>query len=237
MFERVMRQARVAEELLKARLEVDMAGLVAGMRARLEAALPLESLPLEGDLADRQGPIGWGRVRTFAWQAPKLRKIVLSHVSFPPMIDGFAVVLLPNPILRCPIFAADLMALPTRISVNADWYGMREVGASSDSLAPLQENFARLRNRPGPSWAAPIASGEGLHGKISLRLVEDAFGAVTTALGCALEMTQKAPEGTSNDGLQSQFFQLFHDHGPRKGPLGYLLGQAWAERYSRLIFQ
>jgi hypothetical protein len=118
-----MRQVRVLEELVKARLEVDVPGIVAGVRARLESRLHLQPVPVDKDLADKQGPLGWGRVHTTVWEAPSFRKIALTQVSMRPMIEGLALVLLPSARLAAPIFACDLMALPTRVSVNADVYG------------------------------------------------------------------------------------------------------------------
>src|SRR2546423_5499103 len=96
MIDAVMQRARVVEELVKARLEVDVAGLVQGARARLESRLALAPIPVAAELADRSGPLGWGRVRTSAWEAPGFRKIVLSHVALWPIIEGFALVLLPQ---------------------------------------------------------------------------------------------------------------------------------------------
>src|SRR5689334_16013325 len=116
-------KARAIEEDLKARREVEVAGMVAGLRARLEQQVELRPRPADGDLLDRRGPLGWGRVRTQVWEAERLRKIVLSHIALPPVIEGLALILIPTPSLDFPIFAADLMALPTRVSVNADVYG------------------------------------------------------------------------------------------------------------------
>ena len=237
MFDGALRQVRVIEELIKARLEVDMAGLVAGMRARLESQLSLEPLPIAADLADKEGPLGLGRVRTSAWKAPRFRKIALSHVAMRPVIEGFALVLLPEPRLEAPIFACDLMALPTRVSANADVYGDAATGERGALLQPLGESFARLGAGAPPSWARPIASGVGLHAKVSLRTVDDAFGAVTAAFGRYLEAVQASLDGTGRSELQRRFFELFHDHGPRRGALGRLFGEEWAERYSRLIFE
>src|SRR5260370_41746061 len=123
MVEEVLQKFRVVEELVKARLEVDVAGLVQGVRARLEARHTLQAIPVAADLAERAGPLGWGRVRTSAWEAPGYRKIVLSQVSLRPIVEGFALVLLPHAKLAAPPFGADLMALPTRVSVDADVYG------------------------------------------------------------------------------------------------------------------
>lgn len=232
----VMHKVRVLEELIKARLEVDMAGLVAGVRARLEARLRLSPLPASADLADRQGPFGWGRVRTSVWEAAGFRKIVLSHVTMRPMIEGFALVLLPVPRAGATVFACDLMALPTRVSVNADVYGQPP---PRELLAPLGESFVRLNGGAGPKWAQEIASGIGLHAKVSPRMVDDAFGALSGALARYLDVATVATSdrgSTSND-LQREFFKVFHTHGPRKGPLGRIMGAAWAERYSRLIFE
>jgi hypothetical protein len=241
MVEQVMRRLRVFEELIKARLEVDVVGLVAGVRARLESRLKLTPIPVDADLADRAGPFGWGRVRTTAWEAPSYRKIVLSHVAMPPMIEGLALVALPVPSLRAPVFACDLMALPTRVSVNADLYGGGALaGASRVALGPLGENFARLGGGPGPAWAAEIASGAGLHAKVSPRAVDDAFAALSAALACSLDLTAAAPadvEGPGGAEAQRAFFTAFHEHGPRRGPLGRVMGAPWAERYSRLIFE
>jgi hypothetical protein len=236
----VMRQVRVLEELVKARLEVDMPGIVAGVRARLESRLQLKAIPVDKDLADKEGPIGWGRVHTTVWEAPGFRKISLTQVSMRPMIEGLAVVLLPSPKAIAPIFACDLMALPTRVSVNADLYG-NDRPALRAVLEPLGESFVRLGTGGGPSWAQPISSGVGLHAKVSLRAVDDAYAALTAALARTLDVVVNAPpaagNGVAQSDVQRQFFQLFHQHGPRTGALGRIFGASWAERYSRLIFE
>jgi hypothetical protein len=152
------------------------------------------------------------------------------------VIEGFALVI--QPLKRAaPIFGADLMALPTRLSVNADVYGVREITAGV--LEPLGENFGRLRSHEGPAWSRDIASGAGLHARPSPRLVDDAFAALTGAIGRYLDVLTAAKEGTGDASVPSnrEFFTAFHEHGPRKGPLGHLFGAAWAERYSRLIFE
>jgi hypothetical protein len=237
--EEVMRRFRVVEELVKARLEVDVAGVVSGVRARLESRLQLQPIPVAADLADRAGPLGWGRVRTTAWEAPRFRKIVLSHVAMRPVVEGFALVLLPQQKLAAPVFACDLMALPTRVSVNADVYGSDALASSASGqvLAPLVESFARLGSRPGPEWAAGLAAGGGLHAKVSPRVVDDAFAALTAALARYLDVTAATVEGPGGADAQRAFFNAFHDHGPRRGMLGRLFGAPWAERYSRLIFE
>jgi hypothetical protein len=218
--ESIVRQLRVLEELVKARLEVDVPGMVAGVRARVESRLRLLPLPIEADLAAKPAPLGLGSVRTWAWEAAEARKIVLSHIGLRPVIEGFALVIHPNK-RAAPIFGADLMALPTRLSVNADVYGAPEL--TRGVLEPLGESFGRLRSHEGPAWARSIASSAGLHAGPSPRLVDDAF----------------APEGPADSLAASHrdFFTAFHDHGPRKGPLGHLFGAPWAERYSRLIFE
>jgi hypothetical protein len=234
----VMRRLRVLEELVKARLEVDVAGLVSGVRARLESRLALSPETIDAALALRRGPLGWGSVRTTAWQAPNIRKVVLSHVAFRPVVEGFALVVLPSPRLRAPVFGCDLMALPTRVSVNADCYGAPELGGlPRETLAPLGESFARFGGGAGPAWAATLASGVGLHAKASPRVVDDAFAALTAALARSLDVIASATEGPGGPESQRAFFQAFHEHGPRRGPVGRLLGAAWAERYSRLIFE
>lgn len=244
MFDTVLRRARVVEALLKARLEVDVAGLVAGARARLESRLPLEPTPVPGDLADKRGPLGWGRVRTQVWQTPKLRKIALSHVDVKPMVEGFALAIIPHPRLDAPVFGADFMALPTRVSVNADVYGPRDGTAKDrvrDILQPLGESFVRLGTGAGPAWAQPIASGVGLHAKVSPRVVDDAFAALTAALARYLDVVDAAPTKPNGDALAAasgrDFFAAFHENGPRRGPVGKLFGADWAERYSHLFFE
>jgi hypothetical protein len=231
-------KARQLEALWKARVEVDVPGLTAGIRARLEAAEPLEPLPVAEDLAVKEGPFGWGAVRTSAWQSAHFRKIVLSSVSMWPVIEGFAVVALPHPALAAPVFACDLMALPQRLSVNADAYGARPLGALPlETLRPLSESFQRLGSGAGPAFTAGLASGVGLHAKVSLRLVDEAFAAVSAALGRGLEAGRTAVEGPGGAETQVDFFRAFHAHGPRRGPLGKIMGSPWAERYSRLVFE
>jgi|GEM_PF-3342806 len=235
-----MRRARVVEALLKARLEVDLPGLVAGVRARLTSRLQLQAIPVEADLADRAGPLGWGRVQTWAWSAPRLRKVVLSHVSMRPIIEGFALVLSPESGYAAPVFAADLMALPTRVSANADQYGVRHAPFQA-SLRGLGESFVRLETSGGPAWGADLASGVGLHTKLSPRMTEGAFAALSAALGSYLDtldgLSTHSTTPEADELARQKFFQLFHEHGPRRGPLGRLFGAAWAERYSHLVFE
>ena len=241
--ETIVRQLRVWEELLKARLEVDVPGMVAGVKARVETRLHLTPLHVDADLANKPGPLGFGSVRTWAWESAEARKVVLSHIGLRPAIEGLALVIHPSAGRSAPIFGADLMALPTRLAVNADVYGPGS--ATTGVLDDLGESFGRLRSQSGPSWAQAIASGAGLHAKPSLRLVDDAFAALTAAIGRYLDvLTTAAPAtGTSQSGDEDAaaprraFFAAFHAHGPRKGPLGRLFGAAWAERYSRLIFE
>jgi hypothetical protein len=237
-WERALRQLRVLEEQYKARREVDLAGIVAGVRARLAARLALVELPVAAELADRSGPLGWGRVRTTAWQAPGFRKIVLSHIALPPLIEGFALVLHPSPERALAVFGCDLMALPARVSVNADVYAAPALTAHARGiLQPLAESFARLGGGGGPAWAAQIAPGGGLHAKVSLRSVEDASAGLSAALASYLDAATTASQGPGGPETQQAFFLAFHEHGPRRGPLGRLMGAAWADRYSRLVFE
>lgn len=233
-----LRQARVLEEQWKARLEVDIAGMQSGVRARLESALPLTAIPVDADLSAPEGPFGWGTLRTEVYAAPKIRKIVFSTVSQRPMLEGYAVVILPDPELAAPIFACDFMGLPTHISVNADAYGTRELGrAPLEMLAPLRESFGRLGTGSGPPWSLGLASGVGLHAKVTPRLASDANAAISAALGRALEVISQAQPGPGGAESQAAFFRAFHAHGPRKGPIRYVYGPAFAERYSRLVFE
>ncbi len=233
-----LRQARLVEELWKARLEVDVPGLAAGTRARIESALTLTPLPVDASLASPEGPLGWGSVKTEVYSAPKFRKIVLTTVSQRPAIEGFAVVLFPEPELAAPVFACDYMGLPTRIAVNVDAYGVRELGNMPlDLLSPLRESFGRLGSTSGPPWSLGLASGIGLHAKVAPRLGNDAYAALLAALGRAIETLSQAKVGPGGRESQEAFFRAFHAHGPRKGPLRYLYGSAFAERYSRLVFE
>ncbi len=220
---------------LKARREIDSAGLLAGVRARLDSRLKLTPLAVDADLADKRGPLGLGRVRTVAYSSPELRKVVLAHVALRPVVEGFALTCLPHPDVRAPVFAADLMVLPTQVTVNADAYGARSLTAGL--LAPLAASFARLGSGPAKPWSAPLASSEGLHASASPRLVDDLYAALTGALGLYVEALAAAPRGGDARDDQAAFFAAFHSHGPRVGALGRLFGAAWAERFSRLAFE
>lgn len=232
----LVRQALKLEELVKARLEVDTRGLVAGVRARVESRLQLQPIPVDNDLGDKALPLHSGRVQTWAWECAEARKVVLSHVSMRPVIEGIALVIHPAPGRQAPIFGCDLMALPTRLSVNVDVYGDKE--RTADVFEGLGETFGRLRSGDGPAWASSIDSGRGLHAKCSLRLVDDVFGALQVGLGRYLDVLTAAPvDEAARSQVDKRFFEAFHGNGPRRGPLGMLLGPAWAERYSRLIFE
>jgi hypothetical protein len=229
------RQARTLEEDIKARREIDVAGMVAGLRARLTEQLVLESLPIDSDLGERRLPVGLGRIRTEAWRSEKLRKVVLSHIYVPGVIEGLALTALPVFELDSPCFAADLMALPWRFSVNVDAYGRD--WQTKDSLRSLQTTFMRLGgDNSGPLWAAKLGSGHGLHAKLRPRQIEEGFAALSQGLYTYLGELADAPPGRSNE-AQEQFFYTFHQNGPKKGMLRRLFGDEWAERYSRLVFE
>jgi hypothetical protein len=230
----IVRGVKQLEELVKARLEVDMPGMVAGVQARLESRLHLEPLPIDADLAMKEAPLKLGHVRTQAWESAECRKIVLSHVAMRPALEGLSLVIHPRPGRKAPIFGADLMALPTRIAVNADCYG--PPSETAPLFSELGESFARLGSGAAPMWTQGIASGAGLHARVSLRLVDDAFATFNAAIGRYLDVLAVSPEGVTN-GAGKDFFTAFHSNGPRRGPLGHILGKDWAERYSRLIFE
>ncbi len=219
----------------KARLEVDVEGMVAGIRARLASRLRLTPLAVDEDLQDRRGRFGLGRVRTWAFESPELRKAVLAQVELRPVIEGLALVLAPRRDIDAPVFAADLMVLPTRLAANADVYGAPE--RTRGLLAPLAASFARVGGTAGPAWCARIGSGEGLHARPSPRLVDELFAGVTSAVGIYTDVLLSAPRGVDRAREQGEFFAAFHAHGPRTGPLGRLFGAAWAERFSRLLFE
>ncbi len=237
LLERVGRQIRVCEELIDARLQVDMPGIVQGVRARLESQLHLEPMTIEPELADRRGPLRWGRVTTSAWRAPGLRKIILSAVDMRPLVEGLAVVVLPAFDRAAPIFACDLMALPTQLSIHLDLYGGAQIRPLLDGgLASLDESFARLGGHQSTPWSAHLQSGHGLHARVSLRAIDDCCTALNAGLSRAVEILASSPAGDST-AWQKRFFETFSAHGPSTGPLGRLFGAEFAERYGRLMFE
>lgn len=237
-----MRLPLAIERLLtevKARYEVEPAGMAAGVRARLESRLALRPLALDADLEQARGRLHLSHARTLAFAAPRLRKVVWTEVGlFPvvPIIDGFALTLLPEHGVRAPIFAGDFMLLPSAVSVGAEVYGPRELTA--EVFVPTSDTFAKLGARPVPAWADTIASGRGLRARVSPRIVGEAYGAFTSALGAYLDALAVAPDGDPAEGAQEQaeVFRALHEHGPRRR-MRWLFGEAWAERYSRLAFE
>lgn len=228
-------RARTLEEDLRARREVDVAGMVAGLRARLLEQLQLEALPIDGDLSEGRAKWGLGSVRSEAWRGERLRKVVLSHIAVPGVLEGLALTMLPIVELDTPMFAADLMALPWRISVNADVYGRD--WQTRDGLKAARSSFFRLGSGPGPLWSAKIGSAHGLHAKLRPRQVEEGFAALSQGLGAYLQELTEAPPGRSQT-VQEQVFWAFHQNGPRtRAPLRKLFGEDWVERYSRLLFE
>jgi ferredoxin-dependent bilin reductase len=212
-----------------------VAGMVAGVRARVESRLALRPLPVDADLADRRGRFGLGRVRAWAFESQELRKGVIAEVALRPVVEGLALVLAPRRDVDAPLFAADLMVLPTRLAANADVYG--DPHRTRGLLAPLAANFARLGGGAGPEWTARIGSNEGLHARPSLRLVDELFASVTGALGHYIDVLAAAPRGVDTTREQGDFFAAFYAHGPRAGALGRVFGAAWAERFTRLLFE
>ena len=230
-------RARTVEEDLKARREVDIAGMVNGLRARLGEKLELEELPIDADLRSHALPLGVAKVSTWAYRSPQVRKIVLSHVmvgpSLLPAVEGFALTVFPEYAWDVPCFLADLMALPWWVSVNAEVYG-RE-WQTHKVLSPLRGTFLRLGSEPGPGWCAKLASGDGMHAKLRPRQVEDGFAALSQALSQYLQVFADPPPGRSKAD-QEAVFATFHKNGPRLR-MRRPFGDPWAERYSRLLFE
>ncbi len=233
-FADAVHHVRALEEDLKARREIDVAGMVAGLRARLFEQLKLEALPIASDLADRELPRGLGRVRAEAWRSDRLRKIVLSHFAVPGIIEGLALTALPKSELAAPCFAADFLALPWRLSVHADVYGTK--AQTRDALRGMHTTFVKLGSGSGPAWAQSLGSGHGLHAKLRPRQVEEGFAALSQGMYAYLVELADCAAGDCTE-AQQQFFQAFHEFGPRRGMLRRLFGDAWAERYSRLVFE
>ena len=236
-FEEASHRARTIEEDLKARREVDIAGMVNGLRARLGEQLELEELPIDGDLRNHSLPLGVSSVSTWAYRSKKVRKIVLSHVvvspSLLPAVEGLALTIFPEYEWDVPSFLCDLMALPWWVSVNAEVYG-RE-WQTQNVLTPLRSAFLRLGSESGPLWCAKQASGDGLHAKLRPRQVEEGFAALTQALSQYVQVFNDPPPGRSKSD-QEALFAAFHQNGPRLR-MRRPFGDAWAERYSRLLFE
>jgi hypothetical protein len=232
-----MRLPPAIERLLtemSARYGIDVGGMASGVRSRLESRLPLSPLPIDADLEEHATRLGVGRVRTFAYEAPRLRKLVISEVNLFPLLEGFALTLLPRHEVCAPAMAGDFMLLPTALSVNADVYGAPPT--TRGVLAPLAASFEALGSHPAAPWATPLASSEGLHARMSPRLVGEAYGALAASVGAFLDALAAAPEEPGRSDEQAAFFRLMHEHGPRRR-MRLLLGDAWAERYSRLLFE
>lgn len=233
-----VREAKRLEERLLARTQIDLASLGAGLRTRLEAHLPLHALPIASDLQTGKAAFGAWKVMTEVWDAPRLRKVALSSVSVLPMVEGVALVLLPSPELDLPVFACDLMALPARLSLNIELFGAPAMRPLAQKiLAPHEASLARLRNRKGKAWSAVIESGYGVHARVDPRRIEECSAALFAVLGAYLSALTEAKTGELGVPSQRTFFQAFHEHGPKKGPVGRVFGAEWAERYSRLMFE
>jgi hypothetical protein len=236
-FTEVGHRARTVEEDLKARREVDISGMVNGLRARLAEQFPLEELPIDADLRSHALPLDVAKVSTWAYRSPKLRKIVLSHIvvgpTVLPAVEGLALTVFPETEWDVPCFLADLMALPWWVSVNADVYGRD--WQTQKVLSGLRSAFLRLGSGQSPPFCARISSGDGLHAKLRPRQVEEGFAALTQALSAYLQLLQDPPPGRS-DKDQQEVFAAFHAHGPRMR-LRRPFGDAFAERYSRLLFE
>lgn len=233
-----IREAKRLEERITARTQIEVGGIVAGVRARLESHLPLHALPVAGDLAQQRGPLGWGRIETQLWEAPRVRKAALSSVRLLPVVEGLALVIAPSPELDYPVLACDFMALPARLSLNIELYGAPALRPLCQSIfAPLQPSFTELRNRPGPPWAQVISSGAGVHARVDPRRVEECVAALGGSIGHYLAGLAAAPPGPLGIPSQRTFFTAFHAEGPRQRAVGRVFGAEWAARYSKLMFE
>ncbi len=230
-------RVRTVEEDLKARREVDISGMVNGLRARIAEQLPLEELPIDADLRSHALPLDVAKVSTWAYRSSKVRKVVLSHIVMGPAalpaVEGLALTIFPEYEWDLPCFLADLMALPWWVSVNADVYGRD--WQTQKVLAGLRSTFLRLGSQSGPSFCARLSSGDGLHAKLRPRQVEEGFAALTQALSAYLQLLADPPPGRSQND-QQEVFAAFHANGPRER-LRRPFGEAFAERYSRLLFE
>ncbi len=233
-----IREAKRLEERILARTQIDMGGIGAGLRARLSSRLPLQPLPVAADLQVGRALFGQWWCKTEAWDAPRLRKVALSQIRMLPMVEGLALVLLPSPELDYPVLACDLMALPARLSLNLELYGAPALRPTMQSiLAPHEASLAQLRNRQGKEWSEVLASGHGVHARVDPRRAEECSATLFAVVGQYLQGLAEARPGELGAASQRTFFAAFHEHGPRRGPLGRVLGADWAERYSRLIFE
>ncbi|HMU40679.1 MAG TPA: hypothetical protein PKE31_16845 [Pseudomonadota bacterium] len=231
------RRLRTLEEDVKARGEADFSGMANGLRARLVEQLELTDLPIDADLRQHALPLGVAEVSASAYRSPKVRKIVMSHVlvgaSRLPAIEGLALTVFPEYEWDLPCFAADFLAFPWSVSVHADVYG-RE-WQTQKVLSSLQHAFLRLGSGPGPVFCASLASGDGLHARLRPRQMEEGFAALLQALKAYLDLFADPPPGRSQS-AQQEVFAVFHEAGPKKR-LRRLFGEAFAERYSRLLFE
>jgi hypothetical protein len=221
---------------LQAGQNVSVEHLADSLREHLARRLhDLQPIEVDADLREGRGRFGVGFVQTQLFRAPgaRLRKAVLTQISVRPLMEGFALVLQPDLGVDHPTFAADFILLPARLSVNAEAYGLSWQGRRA--LSPAWERFAALGAGPGPQWAVHLSTPQGLHAKLHPERAQEALDVLVLGLHAYLDALESAPSGSSKEG-QDQFFRAFHANGPRTGPLRRVMGDAWAERYSRAVF-
>src|SRR5579883_2953006 len=154
-----LESARETFHEVKAALTLDTSRLVEMLRSQMERKLALRSIALEPDLARKRAtPMPLWTVSTWAFEADKLRKIVLSDIQLRPLVSGLALFLVPKTNYNLPIFGADLMSVPGKVHASFDFLspnfsdlGYRDYHGAA--LTGLRSQISSLSPATGPEWA------------------------------------------------------------------------------------
>lgn len=203
------------------------------LEGHLTRALALEPIPLEAELADRDGR--WkgslARLTASAWRGPSVSFARFVSLSGPALDIG-NVLVLPQPPLDAPIFGADL------VGVRPD------AGLIVADLSPVAGVPPAAASAPLPDWAAGVFSDDPLIERVAADASAAAALARVDAMAerftASVTASAGAPPSRSPDAIREAHvrYMLAHRRDEKTAAmLGQIFGAAWAAAFvERVLF-
>jgi len=126
----------------------------------------LRAAPLASDLAIAKGRLGV-LMATKAFDGERVARLVVTHVSAPPLFGGLSIVAQPKPDFDAPMLLADVRVIPSGVT-RAFFDACGNAGAELDALfrRPLSQTLdaavaSAVRRKRVPEWLERVTSGAG----------------------------------------------------------------------------